>query len=150
MIVGIDQARSNVIASGNLIDTASPCSPPLSGGESPNSFSSHFSPVPAGVIRLVFLVGWARDSERYLIGFRVGDYPDGIALEVTDREIFDFVALQRLALNKRGVFVSSHGSRSWAEAIANAAQAGASLDPANPPRGFEEVFAVINRRSAVI
>lgn len=112
--------------------------------------TSRIAPVPAGVARLAFLVRLTRGTERYLLGFKIGDYSEGLALEVTEREIFDFGNFQRLALTKLGVFISSHGNRCWNEAIANAAISGARLDLDNPLNGFEGVLIVVNRTKLAV
>lgn len=130
---------------------SAPDSPQFRGSSYIYEQTSRLAPVPAGVVKLVFLLRLTRGTERYLLGFRVGDFPECFALEVTEREIFDFGTFQRLALTTRGVFASSYGARCWAAEIANAAIAGTKIKLDNLPSGFEEILAIVGRvRSAVI
>lgn len=105
--------------------------------------------VPTGTVKLAFAVRWTVSPGRYFVGFNVGARPDGITLEVDQFDLLEFAKFQRAVIAKRGVFVAFHESRTWAEDLHKAFQAGATLDPANPPKGFQPIRHPLADRSAV-
>lgn len=123
-------------------------SPFLSGGP-PSPLRPPVAPVPTGTAKLVFAVRWTVSPGKYFVGFRVGNHPDGITMEIDQFDLLDFAKFQKAAIAKRGVFAASHESRMWAEDLHKAFQAGTALNPKSPPFGFKEIVHPAEARSAV-